>query len=267
MANTETTPAETLNQLRSNLVELRLHDMLEQLDREVESNSDDHWIERLARLFNAQLRARRERGIERRIKAARFPATKSLDNFDFDFQTGVRKDQILNLATLEWLRNGDSILFAGMSGTGKSHIAIALAHLACVEGFRVLYTTSADMLTALHFALATQDLQQAMRPYVRCQLLLIDEVGLDKPERRAFKTDDASLFYKVVAARYQLGRSCIITTNIDWEKWGDYLGDEVATAAILDRLIHRSYAITIKGPSWRAHQHEQLNRGQDPQPE
>ena len=147
-----------------------------------------------------------------------------------------------------------------MSGTGKSHIAIALGHLACVHGYSVRYTTSADMLSQLHLALTTQDLQQATRPFTRCDLLVIDEVGLDQPERQLTKTSDASLFYKVMAARYAAAQSCVITTNIAWDQWGDYLGDEVATAAILDRLVHHSHAITIEGPSWRAHQHSRLNQ-------
>jgi len=166
----------------------------------------------------------------------------------------------MQLATLDWLRQHKSILFAGMSGTGKSHLAIALGHLACVHGYRVQYTTSADMLTSLHLALATDDLQRKLKQFVRCDLLILDEVGLDRPERQAYKTNDASLFYKVVAARYEAARSCIITTNIQWDQWGDYLGDDIATAAILDRLAHHSYAISIEGPSWRAKEHSRLNR-------
>jgi DNA replication protein DnaC len=209
MSPKDTTPTDRLQQIRDALDELRLADMKTQLEREL-AQGDSHWLDRVGRLLEAQRRARRERAIERRIDEARFPAPKSLDNFDFDFQTGVDRDQILHLATLDWLARRESLLVAGMSGTGKSHIAIALGHLACVEGYRVRYTTSADMLTVLHLALATQDLQQATKPFVRCELLIIDEVGLDKPERQAYKTHDASLFYKVVAARYQAGRSCLI---------------------------------------------------------
>jgi len=254
------TPAQRLEQIRAALDELKLKDMKAQLDAELAHPGNDGWLDRLWRLVDAQLRARRERAIDRRLKAARFPAYKGLDTYDFDFQTGADRDQILGLATLRWLQSRQSILLGGMSGTGKSHIAIALGHLACVHGYTVRYTTSADMLTELHLALTTQDLQQATKPFVRCALLVIDEVGLDQPERQLTKTSDAQLFYKVVAARYSAARSSIITTNIDWDQWGDYLGDDVATAAILDRLVHHSYAITIDGPSWRAHRHSQLNR-------
>lgn len=259
MTTKSPTPAELLEKIRAALAELQLRDMSAQLDLELEDDQELHWLDRVLRLVEAQLHSRRERGIERRVKVARFPVTKTLDSFDFGFQTGVDKGQILSLATLDWLKRRQSILLGGMSGTGKSHIAVALGHLACVHGYSVRYTTSADMLTTLHLALTTQDLQQATRPFVRCDLLIIDEVGLDQPERQITKSTDAGLFYKVMAARYAAARSCIVTTNISWDAWGQYLGDDVATAAILDRLVHHSHAITIDGPSWRAHQHSKLN--------
>lgn len=257
---TTRTPTDTLRQIRDALDELRLRDMKAQLEDELENDDSDAWLDRVWRIVDAQLRARRERAIERRIKAARFPAHKTLDTFDFDFQTGVDRDQIMHLATLDWLERRQSLLFGGMSGTGKSHIAMALGHLACVHGYSVRYTTSAKMLTELHLALATHDLQQAIKPFIRCALLIIDEVGLDRPERQACMADDAGLFYKVVSARYEDGLSCVITTNIEWDQWGNYLGDDIATAAILDRLVHYSRAIHIDGPSWRSHQHKLLNR-------
>jgi DNA replication protein DnaC len=254
-----TTPTDLLQQLRDALNELRLRDMLAQLEVELQDDSPHGWIERCSRLVDAQLRGRRERAIERRISEANFPGEKTLDSFDFKFQTGVDRDQIMKLATLDWLMRCKSLLFSGMSGTGKSHLAISLGVLACVMGYRVLYTTSADMLTTLHLALATDDLQQKLKPFVRCDLIIIDEVGLDRPERQAYKTDDAGLFYKVIAARYEARRSSIITTNIEYDKWGDYLGDDIATAAILDRLAHHSYSINIVGPSWRVREHSRLN--------
>lgn len=211
------------------------------------------------RALEPQLRTRRENSIARRIQLARFPALKSLDRFDFDFQPDLDRDLVFELATLDFLRRGHNALFAGMSGTGKSHIAISIGYLACAQGFRVRYTTSADLLAILFASLATSSLAEALQPFLRCQLLIIDEVGLDSAERDTSK--DAGLFYKVVQHRYEKVASTIITTNIDWECWADYLGgDSVATSAILDRLIHRGYAITIDGPSWRANEHKRLNQ-------
>lgn len=144
-----------------------------------------------------------------------------------------------------------------MSGTGKSHIAIAIAYLACAAGFRTRYTTSADMLADLSAALATGALSETLKQYTRPDLLLVDEVGLDRPERDS--QPDAQLFYKVVRPRYESPRSTIITSNIDWDAWGTYLGDDLASVAILDRLIHHGHLLTIEGPSYRAAQHSKLN--------
>ncbi len=143
-------------------------------------------------------------------------------------------------------------------GTGKSHIAVALGHAACAAGFRVRYTTSAAMLDTLYASLATHTLQQALRPFVRADLLIIDEVGIERPERDSER--DASLFYKVVDTRHNRPASTIVTTNISWDDWGGYLGDALATGAILDRLVGRGYALRFEGRSYRAAQHEELNR-------
>ena len=182
-----------------------------------------------------------------------------LDGFDFSFQPNLRRERVLELGTLDFVRRGQNVLIAGMSGTGKSHICIALGHLACLAGFRTVYTTSADMLGTLHASLATHTLPAAIKPYLRAQLLIIDEVGLDRPERD--RSRDAHLFYKVVSTRDENRRSTIITSNIAWDTWGEYLGDDVATVAILDRLVHHGHLVNIDGPSYRAAQHEKLNSG------
>lgn len=165
----------------------------------------------------------------------------------------------MELATLDFVRRGYNLLVGGMSGTGKSHLCISLGHLACADGYTVRYTTSADMLRALFAALATNRLADMIKPYVRSQLLIIDEVGLDRTELD--RSRDAQLFYKVVQGRYDNGASTVITTNLDWDHWGNSLGgDYLATTALLDRLIHKGYLLKIEGPSWRAHQHKKLNQ-------
>jgi len=265
---TRTRAHERLDELRATMVALGLHDMAAQFEREMQGEPDpaETRLDFLARLLEAQRRARQQRSIERRIKAAGFPASRSLDDFDFVFQTGVKREWVMQLATLDFLRQRKSLLIAGMSGTGKSHIAISLGHLACAAGYSVLYTSSARMLGALHLAYATGSLHKGLRPYLRCELLIIDEVGLDRPERQSTRLDDASLFYKVVAGRYEGARATVITSNIEWKDWGAYLGDEVASVAILDRLAHHSYALNIIGPSWRAEEHKRLNAGLDTTP-
>jgi DNA replication protein DnaC len=245
------------------LEELRLYDMAAALRRELDEGPrpDDNRLDFLWRLLEPQLRGLRERRIERRLKEARFPASKSLDAFDWAFNPTIDRELIEQLATLDFVRQGRNVLCAGMSGTGKSHVCLALGHLACAEGLHVRYTTSAAMLDKLYASLATHTLQRALRPYVRAQLLLIDEVGIDRPERDTDR--DASLFYKVVQARYEAVRSTVLTTNIAWEDWVHYLGDERATSAILDRLVHRGYTLRFEGKSYRVAEHQRLNRRDD----
>ena len=248
-------PDELLERIRNALAILHLPEMAAQLD--VQAPPDEGSLEMLWRLLEPQLIARQQSAVAWRIRDAKFPEPKSLDNFQFSFQPNLEQNRVLELATLEFVRRGENLLVAGMSGTGKSHIGIALGHLACAAGFRTRYTTSADMLATLAANLPTNTLATALRQYVRPALLIIDEVGLDRPERET--TSDAQLFYRVIRPRHQAPRTTIITSNIDWDKWGEYLGDDVATVAILDRLIEHGHLLTINGPSYRAYEHEKLN--------
>lgn len=249
---------ELLDAIRKALERLRLKEMLEQLDAELAApRDDDTRLEWLWRLLEVQVRARNERALQRRIDDSHLPGHKTLDSFDFGFQPKLDRERVMELATLDFVRKGQNLLIAGMSGTGKSHISIALGHLACVAGIRTLYTTSAAMLSKLHASLASHDLGKVIRPFLRAELLIIDEVGLDRPERDT--SGDAHLFYKVVGPRYESQAATIITSNIEWEHWGAYLGDDVATVAILDRLIHHGHLLRIEGPSYRAEQHKKLN--------
>ncbi len=146
-----------------------------------------------------------------------------------------------------------------MPGTGKSHIALALSLVACAANRRVLYTTSADMLARLNMSLADDTLAHALKPYTRAELLLIDEVGLEQVERDEARR--SGLMQKVLLPRYNEQRSTIVTSNIPWEAWGDYLGDHLGATALLDRLLHRSHVIVINGPSYRDWAHKQEAAG------
>jgi len=246
--------------IRQALEELRLAEMAAAVEKELcgDAPEGDTRLALLWRLIEPQITARRARSVSRRIRAAKLPAPRSLDAFDFGFQPKLDRDRVMELATLDFVRRGQNLLVAGMSGTGKSHICIALGYLACSHGIRTRYTTSADMLADLQAALASDDLHRALAAYVRPQLLIIDEVGLERPESVA--VPDAQLFYKVIRPRHEDASATIITSNVDWKKWGDYLGDPIASVAILDRLIEHGHLITINGPSYRAARHKKLNR-------
>lgn len=212
--------------------------------------------ELLERLFALETNALTERRIERRIKEAKLPERKLLSDFNFNFQTGVDKRQIMELATLGFAGRRQGVIIAGNSGTGKSHIAKALLFTGCQKNFRCRYVTATAMLQELLSSLADNSLEQKLKVFLTPEILLIDELGFDRIEQHDARI--ACLFHKVIDGRYCKG-STIITTNIDFKELGDYLGDPVITAATVDRMIHHSVIISIEGPSWRLHESHKLN--------
>ena len=210
----------------------------------------------LERLLGAESQDLIDRRIERRIKEAKLPDRKVMADFDFSFQTGIDKAQIMELAKLDFVRRKQGLILAGNSGTGKSHIAKAFLLLACSQNFRCRYTTGTDMLSDLIAGLSDNSLNKRLKKYTAPEILLIDEIGFDRLEQREARY--AGLFHKVIEGRYCKG-STMLTTNIDFKELGDYLGDPVATTATVDRMIHHSIIINISGPSWRMHESKKLN--------
>jgi DNA replication protein DnaC len=253
---TRLNPDELLNHLHEALAVLGLGELRRALDESIaEPSQDESRLAWLWRLVEPQLRRRIESRAERRIREARLPVRKTFEAFNFGFQPKLDRDLVIELATLRFLAQGKNVLLAGMSGTGKSHIALALALLACAANRRVLYTTSADMLARLNMSLADDTLAQALKPYTRAELLVVDEVGLEQVERNEARR--SGLMQKVLLPRYNRQRSTIITSNIPWEGWGDYLGDHLGATALVDRLLHHSHVIVINGPSYRDWEHKQ----------
>ena len=207
-------------------------------------------------LLGSEARSVVERRIERRIKESKLTERKLLADFDFPFQKSIDKAQIMELATLSFVQRKQSLILAGESGTGKSHIAKALLLIGCQLDYRCRYTTAADMLKTLMAGLADGTLEQKLKLYVSPQILLIDEVGFDRLEQESAR--NASLFFKVIDGRY-CKASTILTSNIDFKTLGDYLGDPVVTTAIVDRMIHHAVIISIDGPSFRMHESKKIN--------
>lgn len=259
------TPQATLERIQNALTELELPQMRQALDRTLaEPEPDQSRLDWLWTLVEPQIQTRLERRVERRIKESRLPVRKTFVEFNWDFQPTLDRDLILELATLRFLAEGKNLLLGGESGTGKSHIAQALALQACVDNRRVRYTTSADLLADLNASLADNTLEEALKPYVRADLLLLDEVGLEQVERKT--ASRSRLMQKVIFPRYNARRSTIITSNIPWEAWTDYLDDQFGATAILDRLLHHSHVISIIGPSYRDWVHKQEVDGRPSKP-
>ena len=195
---------------------------------------------------------RRERGIQRRINEARFREVRTLETFDWTFNArSIDRVQIEELASGEFIRRGDNLVLVGQSGVGKSHIIQSVGRRACALGYRVRYITSGGLLKDLTASLTDQTLPVRPRYYGRFDLLIVDEFGFDKIER-AECSQAASLLYKIIDARSQQ-RSTALVTNVDFDAWGEYLGDPPLAMAFLDRLVDGAIILKIKGKSYRAH--------------
>lgn len=243
-----------LKNIMEGLALLEINEVRRALDQSLaEPKTDQTRLAWLWQLIEPQVKQRVERRVERRIRDGHLPVRKTFESFDFAFQPTLDRDLVMELNTLRFIDQRKNVLLAGMSGTGKSHIALALGLSACVANRRVLYSTSADMLARLIASLADGTLAETLKPYVRTDLLILDEVGLEQVERKEARR--SGLMQKVLLPRYNERRSTIITSNIPWEGWADYLDDHLGATALLDRLIHHSHVIVINGPSWRDHEH------------
>jgi len=223
---------------------------LDEVLSKAEKESLSH-LQFLDLLLGAEAGARRERGVARRIRQARFAEQKTLEAFNWQFNPkAFDRVQIEELATGDFIRRGSNLVLVGWSGVGKSHIIQALGQKACVHGYRVLYRTSAELLSDLTSSLADKTLPARLRRYANPDLLIIDEFGFDRIERTECP-QAAHLLYKIIASRNQK-RSTALVTNVDFDKWGDYLPDGPLAMAFLDRLVEGAIILKIKGKSYRA---------------
>jgi DNA replication protein DnaC len=199
-----------------------------------------------------QAQQRRERSIAHRIREAHFAERKPLSEFDWEFnRPAIDRVQVEELATGGFIQRQDNLVIVGQSGVGKSFLIQAVAESACVLGYSVRYTTSAALLIDLTRSLADQTLPKRVRYYARFDLLIIDEFGFDRIERTE-SPQAANLLYKIIDARSRQ-RSTALVTNIDFDAWGDYLGDPPLAMAFLDRIVDGAIILKINGKSYRAH--------------
>ena len=201
--------------------------------------------EYLAACLDREVSARQSHGGEARIRAARFPARKTLEEFDFDHQRSLRRDVIAHLGALDFVEGRENVVFLGPPGTGKTHLAIGLSIRACQAGHRVAFATAAQWVDRLAQAHAGGRLQAELARLGRYPLLVVDEVGYIP-----FEAEAANLFFQLVSSRYERA-SVIVTSNKPFGRWGEVFGDAVVAAAMIDRLVHHAEVVSLKGDSYR----------------
>lgn len=201
----------------------------------------------LEETLRGEREVRRARAREMFARTAGFPAVKTLDGYDFGFATGAPRQQITELASLAFVERVENVVFLGPSGVGKTHLAIALSYLATQRGWKVRFTTAADLVLLLEAAQRQGRLKEVLHRAVTIyRLLIIDEIGYLPMGR-----DQANLFFQVVSRRYERG-AMILTSNLTFGSWDQaFAGETVLTAAMLDRLLHHATVVQISGESYR----------------
>ncbi len=229
-----------LTSLGLKTVESRLESMLEHASKKEPSYGDF-----LLNVLNAEVDERRGRYIRARLQLAHLPYVKTFDQFDFGFQPSIDERQIQELRTLRFVHEASNAIFLGPPGVGKTHLSVALAESAIRAGFGAYFMTAHDLVNDLGRAYREGRLDRRMRIYLAPKLLVIDEMGY-------LPLDDlgAMIFFQLVSARYERG-SIIVTSNKSYGDWGSIFGDPIIATAILDRLLHHSTTINIRGESYR----------------
>ena len=235
------------NKLINNLEILKLEKMQNYLPNYLDSikEQDISIVDVLYKLTEEEIKYRDERASRIQVAVAGFPFEKEMKDFDFTYQPGINKKQLLELESLRFMENKENILFVGSSGVGKTHLAVSIGIAAAKKRYLTYFISCHDLIMQLKKAHNENRLEQRLKQFCKYRLLIIDEIGYLPVDR-----DGANLFFQLIAKRYE-ETSTIITTNQPFSKWGEVFSDNTLANAILDRLLHHSSVIKITGPSYR----------------
>ncbi len=236
--------------LEHHLKQLRLPTILREYERVARQCAVEQadYQRYLLRMTELELLDRERRAIERRIRQARFPVVKTMDSFDFLAMPSLNKTLVLELARCDYLARRENVLLLGNSGTGKTHIALALGLAACQRGYRVRFTTTAALVGELIEARDERKLLRFQKQIAGYELLIVDELGFVPLSKTG-----AELLFEMLSQRYERG-STLITSNLPFQEWTEVLGSERLTGALLDRLTHHVHILEMNGDSFRLRQ-------------
>lgn len=233
--------------LESQMQALKLKGMLAHYQEITEKASQNNlsYTEYLSLLFEEELKRKNEGTVKTKINKARFPFIKTLEEFDFSFQPSIREKEIIALSSLDFVEKKENVIFLGPPGVGKTHLAVALGIKACMAKFRVAFITAQKLLEELSLSAKDGSLLDKLLDYSRLNLLIIDELGYMPVTK-----EQANLLFRLVSMRYEKG-SIILTSNYNFNEWGEIFSDQVLAAAIIDRLVHHARIFYINGTSYR----------------
>jgi len=233
--------------LESQMQALKLKGMLAHYREITEKASQNNlsYTEYLSVLFEEELKRKNDGTVKTKINKARFPYIKTLEEFDFGFQPSLREKEIIALSSLEFIEKKENVIFLGPPGVGKTHLSVALGIKACMAKYRVVFITAQKLLEELMLSARDGSLADKLLGYSRLNLLIIDELGYMPVSK-----EQANLLFCLVSIRYEKG-SIILTSNYNFDEWGEVFQDHAAAAAIIDRLVHHARIFYINGTSYR----------------
>lgn len=244
----------TYNRIKENLEILNMNNTLTIIDNYLEKAVHEkiNIVEVLDHLLLEEAKARKKRRAENQIKVAGFPFKKTVEQFDFDFQPSIDKEQIMELCTMRFVENNENVVFLGTPGVGKTHLAVSLGMIAAQNRYSTYYINCHKLITILNKSHYENRLEETLKKYAKYKVLIIDEIGY-----LPMDIQGANLFFQLITKRYEK-HSTIFTSNKAFSSWNEVFSDITIASAILDRILHHCQVINIKGESYRLKERKEM---------